>query len=77
MNNSHNEHPSLLETIIGWIVAIGVFIEKIASGVIEHNGGKLELLYSVISLILFGVIGTVVSFSCGIILRWLHKKTKI
>jgi len=57
----------------GIALAIGYYIMSILEGWVKHNGGGLEMLYSIMTIIVYGLIGTGVSFLGAKFWKWLWK----
>ena len=69
--NSHHEHPSFIDYVIGFIASIILFIIKVFNGWVEHNGGATEMCYSIMSILFFGFIGATGAFIWN---RYIFKK---
>jgi len=72
MNQTH-EHVSFWDWVKGIALAIGYYIMSILEGWVKHNGGGLEMLYSIMTIIVYGLIGTGVSFLGAKFWKWLSK----
>jgi hypothetical protein len=71
--NEHN-HVTTWDFIKGYFLAILVYFINLFNGWIEHNGGIKEMVYSIMTIILYGFFGAGVSFLANRFFKYLSKK---
>ncbi len=60
----------------GILIAIMVYIYDLINGFIEHNGGIRQMVYTGMTIILWGILGTGVSYFGNMFWRWLNSLRK-
>lgn len=74
IENPHpNGHPSFVDYFWGFLASICMIVYKVIHGFIEHNGGIMEIIYTLMSIAFFGVFGATVSYLWN---RFVLKKNK-